>query len=265
MNDTRLHNLLNLAREAEEFERDALGAGSGAGPSLKLTSAGPEEREALMRAMQPEGVRAARSGSNWKFRTAMALAASVAIGWFLYPAAKVATVAPAPQPEKLAGSRGSNANPGVAIPLRPKLAGLRPPVSGPRMVSVASNPTENAEPACVIVAIFKDSRGGCPCVHIQPHALAAGRSLDDLSPADLFDIHLKGSCGQTGDSLLLVAVEGPGNLLPHTAAEAQALADCVGDAPRVCDGSPGCMANMARNCLPPSVKVLAQSVQMASR
>jgi hypothetical protein len=272
MNDARLDNLIRLAREAEDFERDAFDAApSASGTGLRLTHAGPEEREALLRAMQPESVRAAleqrSTGSNsWKFRTALGVAACLAIGWFLYPAAKVTTTIPAPATPRTTGTLASAASRTESpVRFRPSLAVMRTWSTEPRLVSTAADLPTGNEQGCVIVAIFKDSAGGCPCIHIQPHTLADGRSLDDLAPEELLDVRLKGSCGATGDSLLLVAVQGPGNMLPHTAAEAEALADCVGDAPRVCDGSPGCMANLARGCLPPSVKVLAQSVQMASR
>ncbi len=269
MNDTRLDNLIRLAREAEAFERDAFDAArEGTTGGLKLTHAGPEEREALLRAMQPEAVRSARQGGgvSWKFRTAVGVAACLAIGWFLYPGARVVNSpspsAPTPAPVSTLASGSATR---VPMPFRPSLASMRPWGSETRLVSTAADLPIGAEEACVVVAIFKDSRGGCPCIHIQPHTLADGRSLDDLSPDELLDVRLKGSCSATGDSLLLVAVQGPGDQLPRTAAEAEALAECVGDAPRVCDGSPGCMANIARGCLPPSVKVLAQSVQMASR
>lgn len=275
MNDNRLDNLLRLAREAEAFERDAFDAAQGAqtGGGLRLTHAGPEEREALLRAMQPEPVRSARDGggASWKFRTALGVAACLAIGWFLYPSAQVSAPVPAPANHNttLASSNTSKREGAIAVrtpmPFRPSLASQHSWRSEPRLVSTSSDlPTGNAD-ACVVVAIFKDSRGGCPCIHIQPHTLADGRSLDELAPEELLGVRLKGSCTSTGDSLLLVAVQGPGDQLPRTAADAEALAECVGDAPKVCDGSPGCMANLARGCLPPSVKVLAQSVSMASR
>lgn len=274
MNDTRLDNLIRLAREAEAFERDAFEASQGTTASaagLRLTQAGPEEREALLRAMQPQSVRDAieqrSAGSpSWKFRTALGVAACLAIGWFLYPAAKVTTTISAPTASRTTGTFAIAA-PRTDSPVRfrPTLASLRPWSTEPRFVSTVADLPSGTEPGCVIVAIFKDSAGGCPCIHIQPHIFADGRSLEDLAPEELLEVRLKGSCSATGDSLLLVAVQGPGNMLPRTAADAEALAECVGDAPKVCDGSPGCMANLARGCLPPSVTVLAQSVQMASR
>lgn len=273
MNDNRLDNLIRLAGEAEAFERDAFEAAQAAatGSALRLTHAGPEEREALLRAMQPEGVlaaleRRAAGSTSWKFRTALGVAACLAIGWFLYPAAQTTSTVPAPATPRSTGTLAS-ASPRDESPIRfrPSLASLRPWSNEPRLVSTAADLPSGTEPGCVIVAIFKDSAGGCPCIHIQPHTLAEGRSFDDFTHEELLDVRLKGYCGATGDSLLLVAVQGPGDMLPRTVADAEALADCVGDAPRVCDGSPGCMASLARGCLPPSVKVLAQSVKMASR
>lgn len=271
MNDPRLEQLLRAAHEAEAFERDVLGAARAAlTPRLRLTEAGPEEREALLRVMHPSVAGARRERfAGWGWRAGFAAAACAVVGWFISASFTTSGVpaAPAVPGGKSSGTLASTergARNGVPVRFRPAFEGLRPRSSEPVFTVASALPRGEAE-ACVVVAIFRDSRGGCPCIHMQPHTLAEGQTLDDLSPEALADIRLKGSCTSTGDSLLLVALQGPGDQLPLTAAQAEALAECVGDAPRACDGSPGCMARMARGCLPSNVRVLAHSVQMASR
>lgn len=269
MSDPRLEQLLRAAHEAEAFEHDVLGAASASmPPRLRLTEASPEERAALLRSMQPSGAEVRRERfAGWGWRAGFAAAACVMVGWFISASLNTATSPAVPKAPSGVGSlasAGAAARDNAPVRFRPAFEGLRPRSVEP-VFSLASAMPTGEDDACVVVAIFRDSRGGCPCIHMQPHTLARGQSLDDLSPEQLADIRLKGSCASTGDSLLLVALQGPGDQLPSTAAQIEALADCVGDAPRACDGSPGCMASMARGCLPSSVKVLAHSVEMASR
>lgn len=265
MNDPRLEQLLRAAREAEAFEADVLGR---RGPSLRLTEAGPEEREALVRAMTPKGAghgAGRHRFTSWGWRAGIAAAACVTVGWFLSMSFSGPSGGPPGVPAPTAGGLASAERPrGDAASFRPRFEGLRPRSPEPA-VTLASYVPQGDQVAQMVVAIFRDSQGGCPCIHMQPHALADGRSIDQLTAEELANIRLKGACASTGDSLLLVALEGPGDLLPRTAAQAEALADCVGDAPRMCDGSPGCMASMAAGCLDPSVKVVAHSVRLASR
>ncbi|MFM9958311.1 MAG: hypothetical protein ACKVZJ_09545 [Phycisphaerales bacterium] len=284
MNDPRLEQLLRAAREAEAFEADVLSGVAQSGrrtPGLRLTDAGPEEREALLRSMQPavepSKFRFNIRGVGW--RAGLAAAACLTFGWFL---SSSITQPPAPTstPSAPLASADSSHTPAANTPaantpaantptrFRPTLDLLRSRNAEPTISLVSFGPSadpDDDQVGCVVVAVFRDSTGGCPCIHIQPHTIADGRSVEELTPDEIAAIRLKGSCTSTGDSLFLMAMEGPGYLLPHTAAQAEALADCVGDAPRYCDGSPGCVASMAAGCIDPSVKVVTHTVQMASR
>lgn len=260
MDDRRLTNLIRLAMEAEAFEADV-----NRPAGLRLVESTPEERAALVRvtpSVRPSVFSLRRIG------TGFALAACAALGWFLYP--QTVTTAPNAGPKQpVVASGQSNPGQGYQRASKPWLPSRRSAdnvlVSGAADRVPGDAADAGDEVVCVVVAIFKGDQGDCRCVHIQPHAWADGRSLDERDPTDLFDVSLKNTCGPVGDSLLLVAVEGPRKMLPRSASEAEALADCVQEAPMVCGGSPGCVASLARGCLPPNVRVLAQSVQLASR
>lgn len=274
MNDRRIDNLLKLAGEAAEFEQ-SVRAPNAAGPSLRLTEASAEERAALMGSNDTSVALAASlrnrpiAGPRFWGLAGAALAACMAIGWFIAPTFR------APQPPSSDGaiadaSARSTVNPkrspGMSLAER-SLSRAWLPRSTTAFASgqPAMIPALSGNKSAVLVAIFKDSTGDCRCVQIQPHNWEDGRTLADHLPSDLLGVKLNGSCSAGGDSLMLVAMEGPTELLPSTAAQAEELANCVSDAPRICDGSPGCMASMASRCLPPDVAVLAHSVPLASR
>lgn len=275
MSERRVTNLIRLALEAEEFDADVrrpLTTG------LKLSECGPEERAALLETVARAEARSAMrsSGMRW-MKSALAMAACLGLGWVT--AELMWTRGPVTGAPPLASSSRERT--------QPKLQGTGPtggtslatgksmpwfPARSRDSVAVSSGgagvedmSASTGASGCVVVAIFKDSRGGCRCVHIQPHAWEDGRALADRGPGDLLGVKLSGTCSTPSDALLLVAVEGPRELLPQTSAEAEALAECVSMAPKECDGSPGCYASVASRCLPSKVSVLAQTVQMSSR
>lgn len=292
MTEHDLDNLIRMAVEAEAFESEVLRGGR---PQLRMTQAGPEEREALLRIgtarrerEQAATFRWARSGT-W-FKAGFALAACVALGW-----AFAELVLSPPNLPSAQQTRGTLADGGSRKSATPtpsdsgtKLAGTQRPrplvAPGPSPMSPGNGGAQGAavqlaslsnaggaraaQPSCtgcVVVAIFRDSRDGCSCVHLQPHDFTDGRRLADHAPTDLLSVPLKGACAPSPDRILLVALEGPTEMLPRTPAEAESLVECVTDAPRQCDGSPACYASAASRCLPQDVHVLAQTVQFVGR
>lgn len=83
------------------------------------------------------------------------------------------------------------------------------------------------EVASRIIAFSLDSDSHCACSQTVLHAWTGGRSISEVTRAELLELGLETSCITTPDRIMVVAVSGPVDDLPTTDEQVVELARCV--------------------------------------
>jgi hypothetical protein len=244
MNDRRMGDLVRMAMEVEEIEREA----SEGAPRLRLV--GAEEPHAHR---QP-------TRAWWVGMTAAAaaiLAMAAALPLMLRPPAtptpgpavveKTTEPTPAPSPE----------------PKQPATVIVQTPHVAP---SATANPTAPAFDAgsverCVVLAIYRDQRGSMRCADVRPQEWQGNKCLSEVTTQEIKTVSLERPCTPDADRALLVAMAGPQRALPKNQAEAEGVASCILRSPNTegfDDIKP--FISAASGCVSPEVAVKIESV-----
>ncbi len=242
LDDRRIESLIRMAAEIDELEGCARDARAQDQSVLaRLNHLGPTATPGA-RPTHPH----ARSAGRWWLvgsGIAAALVACASLAVWLVPRPSATQLATLPTPD----GRGH-----VITPMNPAVA------PGP---ALAPGPPEQ----CVVLAIFSDAHGGFRCVQWCPHQWQGGRRLKDVPATELLGVPFGPPCMPSAERLLVVALAGPRDRLPHTDASAEALAACIVDAPSMCHDEPSTYATAARSCLPRGVTVKVESLAMGNR
>jgi hypothetical protein len=125
---------------------------------------------------------------------------------------------------------------------------------------IKASPSKAPEEGSVLLAIFRDADDRCSCVQLR-HDVLKGRKVTEVGAGELLRAAMAGGCHDNPDNLLVLAVSGPKEVLPRSAAEAEVLATCITENGRCGDDS-GCYASNAVAFLPPGVTVMAETLGM---
>lgn len=252
-----------MAVEAEALEREALGLGGPAHATepvrLKLHAGG--DRQPAQRRHGGGVGRIVTRPTTWLAVAAMLAIASVVMWLAPAPTAQSVPVAPGARlAQNSAGAKTTTTNPAASRTAPRSTVMQTVPAVATTGVRPAPVQAANAR-QCVVLAIVQSTDGACRCVNLAPHQWAdlQGHS-EDQHRAELLAVPVRTACSLSGHRLVLVAIEGPADCLPRTDAQAERIAECLAEAPKLCDGSSNCYESLARRCLSPEVSVLAQAV-----
>lgn len=227
MCDERLLELVSHAVQAEALERSAHEADDApeAIPMIRVRVEQPRE-------------------AAWfkPLAAGLAAAAAIAVGVF-WPSGSPQTVTPAPvAPGPVAATTDA-----------------APAVEHAPEVRIARS-ERGAGSAAVLLAVFRQADSRCDCVVWEPDAFG-GQTIDELDASELIEAAWRHRCAETGDLMLVMALDGPRELLPQSTEEAIALAAClsVDD----CGPVPACYETHAPSCLAPGVVLIAETLALA--
>jgi len=121
-------------------------------------------------------------------------------------------------------------------------------------------PAKLSEEGSVILAIFHDADDRCSCVQLRSDAFK-GRKVSEMGGGELLRTAIATACHENPEKVLVLAMSGPREVLPHTTAEAEVLATCISEGGRCGDDSI-CYASNAQVYLPAGVTVVAETMGM---
>ncbi|MFZ4574562.1 MAG: hypothetical protein ACOYN0_09205 [Phycisphaerales bacterium] len=146
------------------------------------------------------------------------------------------------------------------------------PKNAPTPVALADpNPIApqpvNADPcddeSTVLLAIFRNADGSTIQSRIAMKDWDSRRGLNDLGEGELIGFafeHAEEMTPETlPDSVVLLAVSGPTNLVPHSEAAAAQLTACLEQTPASCGAEVPCYTSAALQCLPAGVSVIGEA------
>lgn len=119
---------------------------------------------------------------------------------------------------------------------------LKPPVqpspsgSGPRLADSATGAgaapsiVEASQERCVVMSLFRDPSGHCSCLQVSEPQWGEGRGLADVPRSELRRVALREPCDTEAQQVLIVAVAGHADALPHSHEQAQAIVQQVSTA-----------------------------------
>lgn len=226
MDDRQIQELVRMAVEAESLEHDQ----SVPGPFLF-----PAHRSSW------------RVGLAW----AGAAAAGLALGVGTWVAVRQGP-SPVPVPKMALADKTD----------RSAAATLPKPV--PTHAAPGPHARGAGDERCVVLMITRDSYGDLSCVQWRPHEWGEGRSLAQITPAELLDAAGGMWCDDGASEVTVVAVSGPRGSVPSSDALAQEVAACMTYSGDLCEGEPGSYATAALSCLPAGVHAVAQTVPLGS-
>lgn len=240
MNSSRIEHLVRMAVEADAVEALAEGRE-------------PEAR--------PEVV--VRAGARWWLGMSAGLAAAAAVALVaVWPSIAPRGSAVLPAPRLADSGQRDRVLPMLKLPTQ----GRSPMVSTAPILS-STPKREGVSPIdpsmveqCIVVAIYRDTRGGLRCVRWQPQEWAENRCLSEVSAHELKSVAMRHPCAENGQQLVLVAMSGPKAVLPTNDTNAAELAECILDWPRACEGEGACYLSAASRCVPPGVSVKVETV-----
>lgn len=230
MNDDRINSLLNMAREAELFERDLEGTGASnvLGPDLRLTGARPP---LLRRPWVRVGALAA------------AVALIAAVGPALWHGgtsagnARSSPVASGPSASDIAPADGVKGRVGQAA------TPIAATATTPKDARPATPSDDDREQ--VLIALYRTADGQgttCPqcwCVQRWTPEMASAQQLKSIAEAELIASSLSRTCVPEPVRMIVVGLSGPSALLPSTDEQARSLALCIAESNGQSTGMPG--------------------------
>lgn len=228
MNDRRMNDLVRMAVEVDELEREASAA-----PHLRLVGAAAHDAH-------PVPTRAWWIGMTAAAAAILAMAAALPL--MLSPALPS----------------------GTAIVENTEPVGPVVPVVEPRDIAqgpvVAPVPVVDAGSIekCVVMAIYRNDRGGVNCVTVPtPQVWQGNKCLSEVSAQELKTLSIDRPCPKDSDHALVVAMAGPQRSLPKTESDAVGLATCI---LRVKGEGLGRITSAAQGCVSPEVAVKIEAV-----
>ncbi|GJQ30535.1 MAG: hypothetical protein HBSAPP03_24190 [Phycisphaerae bacterium] len=225
MRDDHLLNLVRMAREADELERGM--------PLALVGEVAPRRRV-------------------WAPLLAIAsMAAAVTLAWVLWPAPPLNLPSPpAPGP----------------IALQPMPRTDMTADGGARVIAASTESTIDAcEPSGpMLLAVFHQTDERCDCVVWRPGAFVE-YDIARLGSADLIQAAWDNRCADTSELVLVLAIDGPRELLPADADAALELAATLSIPRAWCGEDPACYEDSAAGLFPSSVRVVAETLALSSR
>jgi hypothetical protein len=147
-------------------------------------------------------------------------------------------------------------------PSQPLPVAVKPTEVPPVVEAAASEVTHvaKAEPeiGSVIMAVFRDADERCSCIQINA-ADFEGR-LSDVGQSEILRRALANACHDNPRQVLVIAMQGPKDELPTTAAEAELLAAAVREDAGHCGSDAMCISSQAVAYMPSSVTVLTSTL-----
>ena len=133
-----------------------------------------------------------------------------------------------------------------------------PPVVEPAASEVTHVAKAEPEIGSVIMAVFRDADERCSCIQINA-ADFEGR-LSDVGQSEILRRALANACHDNPRQVLVIAMQGPKDELPTTAAEAELLAAAVREDAGHCGSDAMCISSQAVAYMPSSVTVLTSTL-----
>lgn len=273
MDDSRLEQLLAMANELDEFERD-LGV-----------SDRDEARAPMLRLHTGEPRMAAGAGRRTTRRSAWTGAVVGVVG--LAAAFAIAFITSRP----VASSRVFERELASATPVKPPIVEPHGPKAttpgGPAMGQLTPGEIERlmaqfdgssivkpADPTApadqqqnMVLAMYEgtDPKTGkacdnCECVQWWNHDWGHGRAIDDVPPGELLGTSMAHSCMPSPRRLIVVGLTGPASELPVTEAQARQVVQCImgRQGEHQCGDRDSSLSSGATYCLPKTVTVRVQ-------
>ncbi len=278
MNDARLADLLRMAVEVDELERDCAPGVDHAGVAARI---GDDTSHAERGGTRAEGpARAMR----WVLWGSGLMAAAACVGLVVGGAmlarmpgemarSLAKSMSPGPTLRDQLASAGNGGldvegmgadRPGVGV----IVAGGEGETTGPAFEIRSAVARGAEEHCCVVVALVRDAGGGLGCVRWRQHEW----DVDRVSAMGALDLKtaVAATCPPTGEGVrtidgrqvVLVAIAGPTRLLPRTDERAAELAMCILGSPRPCETEGMCFTGAAARCLPNELSVKVETVAL---
>ncbi|MEX2218749.1 MAG: hypothetical protein WD749_08305 [Phycisphaerales bacterium] len=223
MDDRELLQLVRMALEAEDLGAE----GAGAPPRLRLAGAGAH----------PAHIRAFRFAGGL-----IAAAAALALA--------VVIMAPTPAPPP--------------APLVSNDSHRQPPAPPPEIVTPPSD-TATAQAAATggfVFVVYRAADGTCDCKELKRPQWSGGKRLAEIGRQELLDAVLGSRCTSSAERMVVLAVEGPADMLPGATAAAERVASRLASAPPLWNEDISSIASAAMPDLPQGSTVVAKSVAM---
>lgn len=151
--------------------------------------------------------------------------------------------------------------------VRPIASNTIPKASDTPSVVAVSESTPVADPcdneSTVLLALFRKADGNTQTMRFSMQDWDSRRGLNDLAEGELIGFAFEHQDEMTPenlpDSVVLLAVSGPSELIPRSDEEAAHLAACLQMAPTTCGEEVPCYTSAALQCLPAGVSVHAEA------
>jgi hypothetical protein len=131
--------------------------------------------------------------------------------------------------------------------------------TAPEVIRLAkADSAPEVEIGSVIMAVFRDADERCSCIQINA-ADFEGR-LSDVGQSEILRRALANACHDNPRQVLVIAMQGPKDELPTTAAEAELLAAAVREDAGHCGSDAMCISSEAVAYMPSSVTVLTSTL-----
>jgi hypothetical protein len=230
MNDRSMGELVRMAMEVDELEREP----SSAAPRLRLVGGEGESVHPLPTRRWWIGMTAA---------AAAILTMAAALPLMMRPPVKV---------EPAIADKIESPLPVAPVELRSATVETVVRPSAPATAPVDAGSIER----CVVVAIYRNNRGGLDCVSPPtPQVWQGNKCLSEVSAQELKTLTLDRACSpRESDRALVVAMAGPQRSLPKTESDAMGLATCILGGPDEWQGL------RAESCVPPEVAVKIEAL-----
>lgn len=177
------------------------------------------------------------------------LAATLTLALVLWPKAPISTIPLGPIADGTATSGATvvpkNGDSTTIVPVSTVAQACQP--SGP-----------------MLLAVFHQTDERCDCVVWMEGAFVE-TDIRRLGSADLIEAAWTNRCAETSDLVLVVAMDGPRELLPADADAALELAASLSIPRAWCGENPGCYEESASGFLAPSVMVVAETMAISSK
>jgi len=230
MDDKALQRLVRMAVEAEQFE---------AGEKLRLAGTPRETRPIIT------------SGRRWRGLGALAACVGLLAGVITLPRMITAI-------SGTGGPKGPIADGGVAP--RPRAIVGVFDEQAQKALDIFRSINGHSNGKQMLLALFRDGQDGCECV-VWKEAEFGDRNLDEVSRSELLAAAMKGRCSADSSLVLVLALDGPQELLPESTEAAASLAACVSNEIE-CRQNAACYTTQAIQCLPEQVSVVAETLAM---
>ncbi|CAG0969797.1 hypothetical protein PHYC_01180 [Phycisphaerales bacterium] len=140
----------------------------------------------------------------------------------------------------------------------------RAPIPGPPQVvmnrpkPVAPKAPEQVNTGPMLLAVFHQPDARCDCV-VWEEGSFANRDVREIGRSELIEAAWKARCADSSNLMLVVALDGPRELLPTDEDSARVLAACLSIQSEECGAAASCYEN-ASEFISPSVTMVAATL-----